>query len=154
MGMDGLSFSNTGAIKEQTSAEYTNKVEQSMAMDPTNTAQYVNGLANNQRVKEKEEAEEESGKKKREGKEDNGEESEFQDGLVETPNEEEAQEFHVEDFENPEKEFYVKLNIKDDIIELYDSSSDRLVETISGDELSELVQKLNMASGIFVNKKV
>ena len=78
----------------------------------------------------------------------------LQDGLVETPNEEEAQEFHVEDFENPEKEFYVKLNIKDDIIELYDSSSDRLVETISGDELGELVQKLNMASGIFVNKKV
>ena len=151
MGMDGLSFSNTGAIKEQTSAEYTNKVEQSMAMDPTNAAQYVNGLANNQRVKEKEETEEESGKKKREGKQ---EESEFEDGLVETPPEEEVQEFHVEDFENPEKEFYVKLNIKDDIIELYDSSSDRLVETISGGELSELVQKLNMASGIFVNKKV
>ena len=152
MGMDGLSFSNTGAIKEQTSAEYTNKVEQSMAMDPSNDAQYVNGLANNQRVKEKEETEEDSGKKKREGKKED--EAEFQDGLVETPPEEEAQEFHVEDFENPEKEFYVKLNIKDDIIELYDSSSNRLVETISGDELGELVQKLNMASGIFVNKKV
>ncbi len=153
MGMDGLSFSNTGAIKEQTSAEYTNKVEQSMAMDPSNNAQYVNGLSNNQRVKEKEETEEDSGKKKREGKQE--EEGEFQDGLVETPTEEEeTQEFHVEDFENPEKEFYVKLNIKDDIIELYDSSSDRLVETISGDELGELVQKLNMASGIFVNKKV
>ena len=46
------------------------------------------------------------------------------------------------------------LNVKDDIIELYDSATNRLIETISGNELGELVQKLNMASGIFVNKKV
>jgi surface protein len=62
--------------------------------------------------------------------------------------------FCVEEFENPDKEFYVKLNVNDDIIELYDSSSDRLIETISGSELGSLVNKLNMASGIFVNKKV
>ena len=43
---------------------------------------------------------------------------------------------------NPNKDFYVKLNSKDDIIELYDSSSDRLIETISGNELQELVKKL------------
>lgn len=149
MGMDGLSFSNTGAIKEQTSAEYTNNVEQSMAMDPTNATQQVHGLDNHKRVKEKEENEEYEGKKREGGREEN----EFQDGLVEEQPQEE-QEFHVEDFENPDKEFYVKLNIKDDIIELYDSSSNRLIETISGNELGELVQKLNMASGIFVNKKV
>jgi len=150
MGMDGLSFANTGAVKEQTSAEYTNRVDQSIAMDPTNVSQQVHGLANNQRVKEKEEAEEEE-RKKREGRQQ--EQEEFQDGLVEEKPEEEP-EFHVEDFENPDKEFYVKLNIKDDIIELYDSSSNRLIETISGNELGELVQRLNMASGIFVNKKV
>ena len=149
MGMDGLSFSNTGAIKEQTSAEYTNNVEQSMAMDPTNTAQQVQGLTNHKRVKEKEENEEYEGKKRQNPQP----ETEFQDGLVEEQPEEEP-EFHVEDFENPDKEFYVKLNIKDDIIELYDSSSNRLIETISGNELGELVQRLNMASGIFVNKKV
>ena len=149
MGMDGLSFSNTGAIKEQTSAEHTNNVEQSMAMDPTNTAQQVHGLTNNKRVKEKDENEE--FEKKKRG--NNQEESEFQDGLVEEKPEE-TPEFHVEDFENPDKEFYVKLNVKDDIIELYDSSTDRLIETISGNELGELVQRLNMASGIFVNKKV
>ena len=150
MGMDGLSFANTGAIKEQTSAEYTNKVEQSMAMDPTNNSQQVLGVDNHKRVKEKDE-EEESERKNRENPQG---ETEFEDGLVEEPPQEEAQEFHVEDFENPDKEFYVKLNIKDDIIELYDRSSNRLIETISGNELGELVQKLNMASGIFVNKKV
>ena len=74
MGMDGLSFSNTGAVKESTSAEYASKTEQAIHSD--------------------------------------------------------------------------------DIIELYDSATNRLIETISGNELGELVQKLNMASGIFVNKKV
>ena len=64
------------------------------------------------------------------------------------------EEFHIEDLENPNKDFYVKLNAKNDIIELYDSSTDRLIETISGTELGELVKKLNMASGIFVNKRV
>ncbi len=150
MGMDGLSIANTGAIKEQTSAEYANRIEQSMAADPANSSQQVHGLTNNQRVREKEEGEESS---KKNGENSNPQ-NEFQDGLVEETPQEETQDFDVEDFENPDKEFYVKLNIKDDIIELYDSSSDRLIETISGNELGELVQKLNMASGIFVNKKV
>ena len=150
MGMDGISIANTGAIKEQTSAEHANKVDQAMASDPTNMSQQVHGLANNQRVREKDETEEESGKKKK----NPPEQEEFEDGLIEENTEENNTDFDVEDFENPDKEFYVKLNIKDDIIELYDSSTDRLIETISGSELGELVQKLNMASGIFVNKKV
>ena len=150
MGMDGLSIANTGAIKEQSSADYTNRVEQSIASDPANSSQQVHGLTNNQRVKEKEEGEG-SGRQKG-GNLDQDEE--FQDGLIEEIEEDVSPDFDVENFENPDKDFYVKLNIKDDIIELYDSSTDRLVETISGNELGELVQKLNMASGIFVNKKV
>ena len=52
------------------------------------------------------------------------------------------------------KVFKNKEEAINDIIELYDSATNRLIETISGNELGELVQKLNMASGIFVNKKV
>ena len=150
MGMDGLSMANTGAIKEQTSAEYTNKVEQSIASDPKNSSQQVQGLNRDEQVREREDGEKE---RKQQNAEDYLKE-EFQDGLVEEPEVEEEQNFDIEDFENPEKDFYVKLNIKDDIIELYDSSSERLIETISGSELGELVKKLNMASGIFVNKRV
>ena len=78
----------------------------------------------------------------------------FDDGLVEPKELEEDDSSDIENIENPNKDFYVKLNVKDDIIELYDSTSNRLIETISGNELGELVQKLNMASGIFINKKV
>ena len=147
MGMDGLSIANTGAIKEQTSAEYANKVEQAIASDPRNSAQ-VQGLTDNQRVRQKED---EDGSNGQNGNQN--QQQEFQDGLVEEEQQEENN-FNIEEFENPDKEFYVKLNVNDDIIELYDSSSDRLIETISGSELGSLVNKLNMASGIFVNKKV
>ena len=151
MGMDGLSMANTGAIKESTSAEYTSRTEQSIQSNPSNNSQQVQNLETNRAVREKDE--EEEGRKQNKNSEKK--EEEFQDGLVEEkPEEEFAEDFNIEDLDNPNKVFYVKLNAKDDIIELYDSLSDRLIESISGNELQSLVKKLNMASGIFVNKKV
>ena len=149
MGMDGLSMSNTGALKESTSADYANRTEQVIQSDATNDPKMVQTLSTNRRVKEKEE-EEESPKQKQEEKQ----EEDIEDSYVEAEEEFQKEEFHIEDLENPNKDFYVKLNAKDDIIELYDSATNRLIETISGSELRELVKKLNMASGIFVNKKV
>lgn len=150
MGMDGLSFSNTGAIKEQTSAELTSRTEQIIQTDPTNDMKQVQTLSTNRRVREKEEEEENQKQQQQEQAKE-----EFEDGFVESePDFLQQEEFDIEDLENPNKDFYVKLNAKDDIIELYDSATNRLVETISGNELTELVKKLNMASGIFVNKKV
>ena len=149
MGMDGLSMSNTGALKESTSADFANRTEQVIQADATNDPKMVQTLTTNRRVKEKDE-EEETPKQKQQGKQ----EEDIEDSYIEAESEFQEEEFHIEDLENPNKDFYVKLNAKDDIIELYDSSSDRLIETISGGELQELVKKLNMVSGLFVNKKV
>lgn len=150
MGMDGLSFSNTGAIKESTSAELTARTEQIIQTDPTNDMKQVQTLSTNRRVREKDEEEE-----NQKNQQQTPQEEEFEDGFVQSEDEFfKEEDFDIEDLENPNKDFYVKLNAKDDIIELYDSATDRLIETISGNELSELVKKLNMASGIFVNKKV
>ena len=149
MGMDGLSMANTGALKESTSADFTNRTEQMVQADPTNDMKQVQTMSTNRRVREKDE--EEEGQKNK--NQQNASEEEFNDEFVES-DEFAKEEYDVEDIENPNKDFYVKLNAKDDIIELYDSSSERLIETISGNELQELVKKLNMASGIFVNKKV
>lgn len=151
MGMDGLSMSNTGILKESTSADYTNRAEQIVHADPANDSKQVQNLATNRAVREKEEEDETNKEKKQSKKQD----EEFQDSFVETQQEEVFnEEFDIEELDNPNKDFFVKLNVKDDIIELYDSNSERLIETISGNELQELVRKLNMASGIFVNKKV
>ena len=153
MGMDGLSIANTGAVKESTSAEYASKTEQAIQSDAINDSRQVQSLGINQRVRSKEDEDENAGRQNSKEKQ----EEVFQDGLMENSPEEpsfEDDSFDEEDIENPNKDFYVKLNVKDDIIELYDSATDKLIETISGNELGELVQKLNMASGIFVNKKV
>ena len=149
MGMDGLSMANTGALKESTSADYASRTEQSMQADRSNDAKQVQTTSTNQRVKEKEE-DEENAKKQKQTKKD----EDIEDTFVQSEDEFAEEEFDIEELNNPNKDFYVKLNSKDDIIELYDSSTDRLIETISGNELQELVKKLNMASGIFVNKKV
>ena len=148
MGMDGLSIANTGAVKESTSADYASKTEQAMHADSTNHPRQVQSLSTNQRVRSKDEDEDKDKKKQKDNSQDT-----FDDGMVEEPVEIED-EADIQDIENPNKDFYVKLNVKDDIIELYDSATNRLIETISGNELGELVQKLNMASGIFINKKV
>ena len=154
MGMDGLSIANTGAVKESTSAELTSKTEQAIQADAAAAGRQVQGLSVNQRVRPKDD-DESSNKPKHKQKED---EETFDDGLVQANQEEQEEEgeeeLGIDDVENPNKDFYVKLNVKDDIIELYDSATNKLIETISGNELGELVQKLNMASGIFVNKKV
>ena len=155
MGMDGLSMANTPTLKESTSAEYTSRSEQAIQSDPSNNSKLVQNLATNRAVREKDE--EEEGAKREHNNSKKNEDEEFKDGLVEDDKEnkeEYNEDFNIEDLDNPNKDFYVKLNGKDDIIELYDSSSNKLIETISGDELQELVKRLNMASGIFVNKKV
>ncbi len=149
MGMDGLSIANTGLVKESTSAEFTNKTEQAIHTDDSQTNKQVQSLSQNQKVRAKDD-EDKSDKKNSSGKEnltDNNYNESTEDDITD-------EEIDIEEIENPNKDFYVKLNTKDDIIELYDSSTNKLIETISGNELGELVQKLNMASGIFINKKV
>ena len=154
MGMDGLSIANTGVVKESTSADFASRAEQIVQSDPTNDSKQVQTTTTNRSVRAKDEAEENEKQQPRQGSEKKNEE-EFEDGLVEPDIDENSEEgFDIEELNNPNKDFYVKLNAKDDIIELYDSATDRLIETISGNELRELVKKLNMASGIFVNKKV
>lgn len=111
MGMDGLSFSNTGAVKESTSAEYASKTEQAIHSDAVQDSQQVQNLSVNQRIRRKDDDEESSDKKQQSEKE----EEEFQDGLVEKNPEdllEEEAGVDIEDIENPNKDFYVKLNVK------------------------------------------
>ena len=66
MGMDGLSMANTGALKESTSADLTNRTEQKVQSDPTNNSKQVQTLGTNRRVREKDEEEENQKKKNQE----------------------------------------------------------------------------------------
>ena len=63
MGMDGLSIANTGIVKESTSAELANKTEQAVRSDALNDSQQVQNLSVNQRVRRKNDEDENSDKK-------------------------------------------------------------------------------------------
>lgn len=52
------------------------------------------------------------------------------------------------------KKYVVKLNPITQLVELIDSESNSVIETIAPNDLIKLVYKLNSASGILVNKKI
>ena len=110
MGMDGLSMANTGALKESTSADFSSRTEQIVQNDKANDSKQVQTLDTNRRIKEKDEEEQQKKQKRQESSAS----EEFEDGLFEQENVEE--EFDIEDLENPNRDFFVKLNAKDDII--------------------------------------
>ena len=79
MGMDGLSMANTGMLKESTSADFTNRTEQTMQADKSNDAKQVQTLSTNRRVREKEE---EENSKKQEKNLNKKNEEELEDSYV------------------------------------------------------------------------
>ena len=96
MGMDGLSMANTGALKESTSADLTNRTEQIVQADPTNNSKQVQNTSTNRAVREKEEDEETSKKQQQQQKE----EQDIQDEFIETKGIEEVEEIYNRQFLN------------------------------------------------------
>ena len=96
MGMDGLSIANTGVVKESTSAEIASKTEQAMQAEQVNSNRQVNGLSQNQRVRAKDEGDENSKKQSKNSPQDT-----FEDGFVEPKDDTNADDLvDVEDIEN------------------------------------------------------
>lgn len=151
MGMDGLSLANTGAIRESTSMDYASQVEESVKQDDANKQVDKTGIS--PRIKDDEK--EKEGKKKQSEKRSQDDEA----GVFEkskTPEEEKSELENLVDTEDDlsSHNFYVKITKDGDIFELYDKNTNRLVEKISSEEINQLMLKLNMASGILVNRKV
>lgn len=152
MGMDGLSMANTGMLREATSRDYAFQTEEAISKEEENkqvdqvlTQMKVkedghNGGANQQEKKSEEEDDEASVYES--SSEENNEESNSENYLK----------LSKEDLEN--HTFYVKITKDGETFELYDKESNRLVEKISASEINQLMLKLNMASGILVNRSI
>ena len=157
MGMDGLSMSNTGLMKEATSRDYSKESEET-AKQETEKSMFVQELTEQERVHEESE---ENKKRRKAGKGKDGESSEedeeTDDNEKEDPDEKEEDNIDPENLlliDGENKGFYTKLSKNLENIELYDRITDRLIGTITPDELTYLITKLNMGTGIFINKKV
>ena len=154
MGMDGLSMANTGMLREATSRDYAVQTEEAIAKDDQN--KQVDKLQTQMRVKEDGRNSSGGTAEEEENEEDNKNDDEA--GVYTPSDETEEQEdenrleISKEDLDN--HTFYVKITKDGDVFELYDKETDRLVEKISAQEVNQLLSKLNMASGILVNKAV
>lgn len=144
MGMDGLSMANTGMLREATSRDYAIQTEEHVEQDDKN--KQIGKLSTQMKVKE-------------DGH--NGSDAQEEDNNDEAASYEKSEEDgeQVEKLEIPQEElenhtFYVKISKDGEIFELYDKESDRLVEKINAKEINQLMLKLNMASGILVNRSV
>ena len=151
MGMDGLSMANTGMLREATSRDYAFQTEESIAKEEEN--KQVDQVLTQMKVKEDGHN---GGANQQEKKEEDDDEASVYESSDEEKNEESNSENYLklskEDIEN--HTFYVKITKDGETFELYDKESDRLVEKISASEINQLMLKLNMASGILVNRSI
>ena len=144
MGMDRLSMANTGMLREATSRDYAIQTEEHVEQDDKNKQ---SGKRSTQ-MKVKEDGH--NGSHAQE--ENNNDEAASYEKSEEDGEQVEKLEIPQEELEN--HTFYVKISKDGEIFELYDKESDRLVEKISAKEINQLMLKLNMASGILVNRSV
>lgn len=149
MGMDGLSMANTGILREATSRDYAAQTDEAIHKEDKN--KQVDQLQTQMRVKEDGHNSSKEGKKKKEDEEDD-EASVYEPETTSSQTNDETIKFSEEDLEN--HTFYVKISKDGNIFELYDKDSERLIEKISAEEINQLMLKLNMASGILVNRSV
>lgn len=147
MGLDGFSMGNLGLNADMTSAQMATQVEH---------------LANKEskfKIKDVEESVKDQGVKRKEEDEEN--QNQFNDGFEKKKEEEEKTEekprsfLTDKDFEiRDPKEFAVRVNPRTDLVELFNSKDDKILETISAPDLMELISKLDSASGVLVNRKI
>ena len=149
MGMDGLSMANTGMLREATSRDLANKTEENIQRVSEN--KQVDQLQTQMRVKEDGHNKQDQSKEKEDEKEDEASYFDKAEDSIST-NSTSSLALTEEELEN--NSFYVKITKDGEIFELYDRNNNRLIEKISAEEINDLISKLNMASGILVNRTV
>lgn len=137
MPLDGLSFSNSGLFRVISPAEIALQAEQ-QAQAHAETA-----------IKKLEEKE-----KLHADTENDSEEEKHRDLQGRDPDD--SQEEKSEFFEKQEKirKYKVKFNSLTDMVELVDQKTGNVVETISPDDLINLISKTVKPSGILVDKEI
>lgn len=137
--LDGFSFANLGAEQKLTSAEMAINADRLARRGRARTIQDVGETSTDSTIKDEDLTEKEgSGYSLH---------SDISDGK------EDDEENNSENNENDTK-FVVKLNTQTQLLELIEVQSQKIIQTISPDEMSKLVLKMRNPSGIMVNKKI
>lgn len=147
MGLDGFSIGNLGLNTDMTSAQLANQAEHIALKEAEIKIKDVTELADGTGIKRKEENSENANQFSDGFKKKNEDEQDEED---ETPSNIDEKDLES----NDPKDFSVRINPETEMVELYSSKEERILETISAKDLMGLISKLNSASGILVNRKI
>ena len=146
MALDGFSTRNFSIQQEKTSSQLASEAESIAKKANRVVIKNVGGLSAKQR----------SAKKKMDDENyDPVYYVEKEDDILDEYISSALEEGHLEyDPENAKQKYNVKLNNKTQLIELIDTESGKIVETITPTDLIKVVSKLNSTLGILVNRKI
>ena len=132
MGLDGFSMRNLGAYQGTVPSSHLSfEAKELVKVGRDKKIKDVDELEKWEKIDENEEEEYSGSGGYREGSAEENEEHDYSD-----------------------TRYKVKLNSQTNLIELYDTKTDVIIETITPQELMLLIKNLNASSGIFVNKKI
>lgn len=144
--LDGFSFANLGAEQKLTSAEMAFNAERVARQGKERNIKDIDETSKGRSSIRKEDlTEKESG-----GYSLGGETSSDKEEEKENEKKDDDSELNIE----KENNFVVKLNKETNLLELIERQTEKVIQTISPEELSEIVQKMSNPSGIMVNKKI
>lgn len=143
MGIDGFSMGNLGLNNDLTSVQMATQAEQ--------LAQKGNEFI----IKDVKEMAEDGGVKRKEENAESEEKNNSRFKKKKNQNEDEKNYLAEQELENKDpKEFSVRLNPQTELVELYNTKDEKVLQTIPPKDLMELISKLDSASGILVNRKI
>lgn len=143
MGIDGFSMGNLGLNNELTSVQMATQADQLAQKGNEFIIKDIKEMAEDGGVKRKEENDESDGKNNRRFKKKKNQNEDEKNHLAEI------------ELENKDpKEFTVRLNPETELVELYNTKEEKVLQTIPPKDLMELISKLDNASGILVNRKI
>ncbi len=138
MPLDGLSFSNTGLYRIPTPLEAAFQAEQAVQIQTQITTKKVNEIDKSKTdVKEK----------------DADEKTDLEGRDTSDTDDQDDQQSFLEKKDNIKK-YRVKFNSLTDMVELVDVRTGLVIETISPDDLVNLISKSKEASGVLVDRQI
>lgn len=157
MGLDGFSMGNLGLNLDMTSTQMAIKAEQLAQKGTEFKIKDVSELAEDNGVKRKDEPSDNQNQFKNgsKDKKEDAEEEKKENLILSDAKTEIFSTLSEKDFENKDpKEFSVRINTETDMVELFSNKEDKVLETMSANDLMGIISKLSNASGVLVNRKI
>lgn len=145
MGLDGFSLGNLGLGTDLTSAQMASQSEHLAKKGTEFKIKDISKSVESAEVKIKDE--------------DSNSKNQFDEFMNKKDNDDDDNDsessISLEEFESQNlKEISVRINPQTEMVELFSNKSNRVIETMSANDLQALLSRLNSASGILVNRKI